>query len=112
MTSAEPPVDETTPADSGPVDGGPALRASTVVASRNGLHLRPSTEFARIASQSGCEVRVEMGERDANGASVIELAMLAARHGTPLEIVVRGEAAAAEATLRDLVTVVESRETS
>ena len=97
----EPPVER----------AGEAMRARVAVESPNGLHLRPSTAFARIAAASGCRVSVVCGPREVNGASVIELAMLAATQGTDLEIVVRGPAREAADTLRQLVEVVASRKT-
>jgi len=53
---------------------------------RAGMHLRPATEFARLALATGCAVRVRAGDLEANGGSVLELAMMAVGAGTTLVI--------------------------
>ena len=76
-----------------------------VVRNPQGMHLRPATEFARLVLSTGCAVRVYAGDADANGASVLELAMLGIVQGTPLRIAVEGVGAVAAArSLAQLVT--------
>lgn len=78
--------------------------AEVVVTNPQGMHLRPATEFARLALSSGCQVRVRSGDCDANGASVLELAMMAAGPGAVLTISAQGEGAEkAVASLVELV---------
>ena len=67
------------------------VRAEVVIANPQGLHLRPATAFAKTAAASGCAVTVRTPRGDANGHSVLELAMLAATAGTRMEISVEGE---------------------
>lgn len=83
---------------------GTASVAEVTIRNPQGMHLRPATAFARIAMDSGCDVRVETDSGSADGSSVLELAMLAASHGTRAVIVVEGEGR--EATLAALVQLV------
>jgi len=73
--------------------GDVAVSASQEVVVRNpqGLHLRPATEFARVAQASGCRVRVRYGDAEGDGASVLELAMMAIRPGARLFIEAHGD---------------------
>jgi phosphocarrier protein HPr len=76
-----------------------------VVRNAQGLHLRPATEFAKLAMSTGCKVRVRVDGSDVNGASVLELAMLGVTQGTRLEICAEGPGAQeAVRRLVDLVT--------
>ena len=89
-----------------PVEGVVVDFASADVVVRNpqGLHLRPATEFARAAQESGCRVRVHYGDAEGDGASVLELAMMAIRPGAHLRIEAHGPGCEqAVATLSALV---------
>lgn len=83
---------------------GEAAVAEVVVRNPHGLHLRPATEFARIAQASGCTVRVETDEGQADGHSVLELAMLGVVQGTRLRISAAG--AGAQALVQALADLV------
>ena len=83
-----------------------AVTGAVVVRNPQGMHLRPATEFARLALSSGCRVRVRTAGSDVNGASVLELAMLGVTQGMTLEIAAEGPGA--EAALRALVALVEN----
>lgn len=80
--------------------------AEVVVRNPQGLHLRPATEFARLVMATGCDVRVATADAEANGASVLELAMLGVPQGTTLRISAAGPRAAD--AVRSLVTLVTS----
>jgi phosphocarrier protein HPr len=75
-----------------------------VVTNAHGLHLRPATEFARLVQATGCNVRVRAGDVEADGASVLELAMMAVGPGTTIVITAEGENC--EAALSSLVDLV------
>lgn len=77
-----------------------------VVRNAQGLHLRPATEFARLAMSTGCRILVRTDAGDANGASVLELAMLGITQGVTLRIVAVGPGASD--AVRRLVELVES----
>jgi PTS hybrid protein len=94
-------------AESAAAAGAPADRASTPAvlgsdASRNievilrnevGLHARPAALLARSVAGLDVEVRVRLGEQEADAASVLALMSLGARQGDQIEIRVRGEQA-------------------
>ncbi len=80
--------------------------ADVVVRNAQGMHLRPATEFARLAMSTGCRVRVRAGESEVNGASVLELAMLAIGNGTTLSITTEGERC--EEAVQKLVALVQN----
>lgn len=67
---------------------------SVRVTNPQGMHLRPATEFARVAQGTGCRVRVRCGDVEGDGASVLELVMMAAGPGATLHIAADGEGAA------------------
>ncbi len=79
--------------------------AEVTVRNPQGLHLRPATEFARAALQSGCAVRVHYGASEGDGTSVLELAMMAIRPGALLRIEARGTNCAR--AVADLVALVD-----
>lgn len=66
-------------------------RAEVTIANPQGMHLRPATEFAKLVQSTGCAVRVSTADSEANGGSVLELAMMAAGPGTVLVITADGE---------------------
>ena len=80
--------------------------AEVTVSNPQGMHLRPATEFAKVVQASGCAVTVTSGEAQANGGSVLELAMMAAGQGTVLVITADGENC--ERALAQLVELVKN----
>jgi phosphocarrier protein len=67
-----------------------SVEREAVVRNPQGIHLRPATQFAQAATQSGCSVVVHMGEATADGRSVLELALLGIGVGTRLRVTVDG----------------------
>jgi len=67
-----------------------SAEAEVVVTNPQGMHLRPATEFAKLAQSTGCAVRVKSDAAEADGASVLELAMMAVGPGTTLVIMATG----------------------
>jgi phosphocarrier protein len=80
--------------------------AEVVVENPQGMHLRPATEFAKVTQASGCNVKVRAGDMEANGGSVLELAMMAVGPGTTLVITAEGEGC--EKAVQDLVALVRN----
>jgi len=72
-----------------------ALQTTVVVRNPNGLHMRPAMTFARIANRFRSSVTVRHQQRTANGKSMTQVMMLAAREGTELVLEVAGDDAAA-----------------
>jgi phosphotransferase system HPr (HPr) family protein len=77
-----------------------------VIEHAQGLHLRPATAFAKLALETGCAVRVKSGDSEADGASVLELAMMACPAGATLMITAQG--ANCESAVASLVALVRN----
>ncbi len=74
------------------------------IVNRLGLHARPAMCFVDAAGEFVCKVTVKRGDQAVDGKSIMQMMMLAATKGTPLEIVCEGEdAEAAAAALKKLV---------
>lgn len=83
---------------------GERAHAEAVVRNPQGIHLRPATSLVQAVGESGCAVTLELEDgRTANGASVLELALLAIGHGSRLRLTVEGPNA--ESVAADLVTL-------
>ena len=61
-----------------------------VVQNRLGLHARPSAMFVKVCSRFKCDVWVEKDGERVNGKSIMGLMMLAAGHGSKLNVVCEG----------------------
>ena len=72
----------------------PTVTRDIVVSNRLGLHARPSMQFVDVANQFQSSVVVHKGGEepyDADGKSVMEMIILAATEGTPLQIEATGD---------------------
>ncbi len=84
----------------------PERRSITVtIINRLGLHARPAMAFVDLAATFKSSVLVRRDETEVDGKSIMQMMMLAATQGTPLEIVSEGEDA--EAALGALCALVE-----
>ncbi len=65
----------------------------TTVEIRNslGLHARPASMFAQCASKYKSNIFVKKNGNEVNGKSLMGLLMLAAGHGSKIELVISGE---------------------
>lgn len=83
----------------------PERRTITVtIVNRLGLHARPAMAFVDLASTFKCNVCVKREDTEVDGKSIMQMMMLAATQGTPLDIVAEGDDAdAALAALKSLV---------
>ena len=72
----------------------------------SGLHARPAKVFAKAAARSDAVVTVAKDGREVNAKSVLSVLTLDCHRGD--EVVIRVEGADAEATLAELVALVES----
>lgn len=86
-------------------------RATTVVTivNRLGLHARPAMTFVERAMGFSCSIHVRRvdGDEVVDGKSIMQMMMLAATQGTPIEIVAEG--GDADAALAALKALVESK---
>ncbi|OHB59863.1 MAG: hypothetical protein A2167_08740 [Planctomycetes bacterium RBG_13_46_10] len=73
----------------------------------HGLHMRPAMQFVDIANQFACDISVSNGEKVVDGKSIMQIALLAATHGTKLKIKAEGDDA--QKAINALQELVESR---
>jgi phosphocarrier protein HPr len=74
---------------------------SIIVSNKMGLHARPAMQFVDLANQFSSRVTVRRGgaePAEADGKSVMQMLVLEAVEGTPLQIEAEGEDAAAAVT--------------
>jgi phosphotransferase system HPr (HPr) family protein len=83
------------------------LEATVTLRNASGLHARPAKIFARAAASSSADVSVEKDGRRVNAKSVLSLLTLDCHQGDEILIGVDGEGA--EATLAELVALVEAK---
>jgi phosphotransferase system HPr (HPr) family protein len=84
--------------------------AKVTISNRLGLHARPAMVFVETACKYKSEIyvrRCDQNER-VDGKSIMQLMMLAATHGTQIEIVASDNDDAQDA-IKDLVALVESK---
>jgi phosphocarrier protein HPr len=81
--------------------------ATVTLRNASGLHARPAKIFARAAASSSAEVSVEKDGRRVNAKSVLSLLTLDCHQGDEILIGVDGDDA--EATLAQLVALVEAK---
>ncbi len=81
--------------------------ATVILRNASGLHARPAKIFSRAAAAHVAEVSVEKDGRRVNAKSVLSLLTLDCHQGD--EIVISTEGDDAEATLGELVALVEAK---
>lgn len=81
--------------------------ATVTLQNATGLHARPAKIFARAAAASEADVSVEKDGRRVNAKSVLSVLTLDCHQGDEILISVEGEGA--DATLAELVALVESK---
>jgi phosphocarrier protein HPr len=90
-------------------EGVKVCTASVTLQNRHGLHARPAHLFVQTAN--GYASKLSVGRADAtervDGKSIMGMMMLAAEHGTVLEL--RAEGPDAEAQLRAVIELVAAR---
>ncbi len=88
----------------------PIASRDIIVSNSLGLHARPAMEFVDTANQFRCKVTVRKGGEEpyeADGKSVMQMIILAATQGTPLQIQAEGDDA--EAAIDKLVELFENK---
>ena len=56
-----------------------------------GLHLRPATDFCKKAMEFPCAIKLQVGNKTANGKSVLGVLALGAKNGAEVTITCQGE---------------------
>ena len=80
------------------------------VCNKLGMHARPAMQFVDLANQFSSNVTVHKGGEepgDADGKSVMQMIILAATEGTPLDLVAEGDDA--EEAINKLSELVETK---
>ncbi len=60
------------------------------IKNRLGIHARPASRFAKIASQFESDIRIQKDGLDVNGKSIMGIMMLAAAKGNVISVVAEG----------------------
>lgn len=80
--------------------------AKIIIMNRLGLHARPASLFATLASKYEADIFLIKEKDEVNGKSILEVLTLASPQGTSLKI--RGEGVDAEQAVEALKSLVES----
>ncbi len=65
--------------------------SKTVVGSLVGLHARPAAVFVQEACKYRCRISVRLGEKKADGKSILQVLSLGARQGQEIFVCADGE---------------------
>lgn len=60
-----------------------------------GLHARAAAKLVTLAAEFSADIRIQKGEREVNGKSMMGVLMLAAAQGTTIRVQAEGEDASA-----------------
>lgn len=69
--------------------------ATVVVRNPMGLHARPAAALVKLANQFTCEIWLSRGTTRSNAKSIMGVLLLAAPHGTTLQVDADGDDSAA-----------------
>jgi phosphocarrier protein len=72
------------------------------ISNKLGIHARPAAQFVKTASRYDAEIRVEKDGEEVDGKSIMGLMMLAAGHGSVLNVMAEGNDA------EDALTAIEA----
>lgn len=70
---------------------GETVRATVIVRNPQGLHMRPATALAQLASKYQSAIRIHKQDQAVNAKSPLELMVLGAEQGTELMIEAAGD---------------------
>jgi phosphocarrier protein HPr len=87
----------------------PVCSAIVTISNRLGLHARPAMVFVETAGKCKSKITVKRCDQDetVDGKSIMQMMMLAATMGTPIEIIAEGDDA--EEAVASLKKLVDSR---
>ena len=80
---------------------------SFIVVNEKGLHTRPSTELVKCATLFKSQVMLSLQDNTVNAKSILGVLMLAATHGSRIEIEAVGEDA--EQAVKSLVSLARNK---
>lgn len=67
------------------------LEKQVDIINKLGLHARAATKFSNTANQFSCKVRVEFGDKEIDGKSIMSLMLLAAAKGSSIVLKTDGD---------------------
>ena len=70
-------------------------KREVIISNKLGLHARASAKLIGVASKFTCDITLKKGEDTANAKSIMDVLILAASQGTPIEITADGDDAIA-----------------
>lgn len=73
---------------------------------KSGLHARPASELAKVASKCKSDIIIKVGEKNINPKSVLNLMAAAIRCGTEITVECTGETE--EEDLKTIIDAIES----
>ena len=69
------------------------FKREVVITAENGLHTRPAAQFVKEAKQFDCDIRLEVGGRQASARSLFKLQTLGLTQGASVSIIGDGDGA-------------------
>jgi len=67
------------------------VRRTFLIINKLGLHARAAAQLVKLAEQFSSEVKIGKDDQVVNGKSIMGLMMLAASHGSTIDIEARGD---------------------
>jgi phosphocarrier protein HPr len=71
------------------------VRRTFLIVNKLGLHARAAAQLVKLAEQFSCDVKIGKDDQVVNGKSIMGLMMLAAGHGSTVDIEATGDDAVA-----------------
>lgn len=62
-----------------------------ILKNETGLHARPASELAKLASKFKCDIKIKVGEKEINPKSILSIMSAGIKVNTELEIICDGE---------------------
>ena len=62
-----------------------------ILKNETGLHARPASELAKLASKFKCDIKIKTGEKEINPKSILSIMSAGIKASTELEIICEGE---------------------
>ena len=82
------------------------IQLPVIIENSLGIHARPASLFVQLASQFESDIKVQSGDNEIDGKSLMGLLMLAAGKGTELLLIFKGsDATEARDAFHDLIVV-------
>jgi len=82
-------------------------RQSVTICNKLGMHARAAAKFVQLASRFESEIKLQRGEKEVNGKSIMGVMMLAAGKGTSIDILAAG--GDEQTAVAELIRLVQER---